>query len=217
MTVVRSDSGMYLMLGQERLDLLARALGAQPVRMGGPLPALWHWTTVAPACALGTSVRVRLFRAPRAGIPVALSPPNGTDETSSPRTLTQDGHMQVQTLTSRLPGAHPGSVLEASDVMLACEAVDVSQLLSLFSAAPAGSAVNRVLGLLAAHRLVRRMGGQLAAIEFNFWSAPARLRSCRQVASSDGEGRVLFRVGGPDEPAAMTGTAWFGCGPGPGR
>jgi hypothetical protein len=90
-------------------------------------------------------------------------------------------------------------------------------LLSLFSADSGGSTTNRVLGLLAAHGLHRHVGGQLIAVAYNFWSTPGSLGSCRQVAWLDCEGRALFRVGAPGQPVSLTGTAWFGCGPGPSR
>ena len=212
MTVACPAAGVHLTLGQYRLDRLADALGVPRIRPGGPLPALWHWTSVAPACAIGTSVRVRLFRAPRAGFPAVLRSPAGTQNVQD---LVQDRRVRVQTLTSRLPGADPGAPLEAGDETLADDSADITTLLSLFSAGTGGPAANRVLGLLAAHRLRRRVGGQLIAVAFSFWAAPGSLRSCRRVAWLDGEGQALFRVGAPGQLVSMTGTAWFGCGPGP--
>ena len=217
MTVAYPAAGMHLTLGQDRLDRLADALGVPRVQPGRPVPALWHWTSVAPACAIGTSVRVRLFRALGAGSPLELTSP-GRDAPGRERLdLVQDRLMRVQTLTSRLPDADPGAPLGAGDETLADASADIATLLSLLRARSGGSAANRVLGLLAAHCLRRRMGGQLIAVAFNFWSAPGSLHSCRRVAWLDCEGRALFRVGTVGQPVSLTGTAWFGCGPGPSR
>jgi hypothetical protein len=210
------ETGVDVTLTRDRLDRLADALGSRRVQPGGQVPALWHWTSFAPACATGTSVRVRLFRAPQAGPAVLLrpQPEQGHGEVLD---FVQDHVVRVQTLTSHLPDADPGPPLMASDEMLADDSVDLDALLSLFSAGPGGSALNRVLGLLAAHRLGRGVGGQLIALEFSFWSAPGSLRSCRRVTWLDCEGRALFRVGMTGQPVSLTGTAWFGCGPGPSR
>jgi hypothetical protein len=56
---------------------------------------------------------------------------------------------------------------------------------------------------------------ELVAVALNFWSTPGSLRSYRRVAWLDCEGRALFRVGTRGQPVSLTGTAWFGCGPGP--
>jgi hypothetical protein len=45
------------MLGQDRLDTLADPLGVSRLP-GGPLSAFWHWTSIAPACSVGTPVCV---------------------------------------------------------------------------------------------------------------------------------------------------------------
>jgi hypothetical protein len=217
MSVASPAAGVHLTLGQDRLDRLAGALGVPRVRPGGLVPALWHWASIAPACAVGTSVRVRLFRALRAGSPVVLRSPAGTGGDENVLDLVQDGLVRVQTLTSRLPDADPGAPLGAGDETLAGDSADIDALLSLFSVGSGGPAANRVLGVLAAHRLRRRVGAQLIAVAFSFWAAPGSLRSCRLVAWLDGEGRALFRVGAPGQPVALTGTAWFGCGPGPSR
>ena len=217
MTVAYPHAGVNLTLRQDRLDRLADALGVQYVRPRGPVPALWHWTSIAPACAIGTSVRVRLFSLLRAGLPVLLRPPARTHCDENVLDLVQDSLVRVQTLTSRLSGVDPGARLEPADEMLAGDPVDTGALLSLFSGDPGGSAANRVLGLVAAHRLHGRVGGQLIAIALNFWPTPGSPRSCRWVAWLDGEGRALFRVGAPGQPVSLTGTAWFGCGPGPSR
>lgn len=208
---------MHLTLRQDRLDKLADALGVHHVRPGGPVPALWHWASVAPACTTGTSVRVRLFRAPRAGFPVVLRSRAGTPGKENVLDLVQDSLVQAQTLTSRLPDADPGAPLEAGDERLADDSVDMDALLGLFSGDSGGWAANRVLGLVAAHRLRGRVGGQLIAVALNFWSTPGSPRSCRWVAWLDCEGRALFRVGAPGQPVSLTGTAWFGCGPGSSR
>jgi hypothetical protein len=204
-------------LAQDRLDRLAYALGSRLVQPGGSVEALWHWTSFAPACASGTSVRVRLFRTPQAGPGILLRPQAEAQGDEEVLDFVQDDAVRVQTLTSPLPSADPGPPLMAGDETLADDSADLDALLSLFSADPGGSALNRVLGLLAAHRLRRRVGGQLIALEFNFWSEPGSLRSCRQVAWLDCEGRTLFRVGAVGQPVSLTGTAWFGCGPGPSR
>lgn len=217
MSVASPAAGVHLTLGQDRLDRLAGALGVPRVRPGGPVPALWHWASIAPACAVGTSVRVRLFRALRTGSPFVLTSPAGTRRDENVLDLVQDRQVRVQTLTSRLLDADPGAPLEAGDERLADDSADITTLLSVFSAGSGGPAANRVLGLLAAHRLRRRVGGQLIAVAFNFWAAPGSLRSCRWIAWFDCEGRALFRVGAPGHPVALTGTAWFGCGPGPSR
>jgi hypothetical protein len=221
MTVVYPSADMHLMLGQDRLDTLADALGVSRVRPGGPLPALWHWTSIAPACSVGTSVCVRLFRAPRAGFPALLRSPTGTHWDENVQDFVQDfvqeRQVRVQTLISRLPDTGPGAPLEAGAKRLADDAVDTGKLLSLFEADTGGSPVNRALGLLAAHCLRRRVGGQLIAIALHFWSAPGSLGSCRRVAWLECEGQAMFRVGAPGEPISLTGTAWFGCGPGPSR
>jgi hypothetical protein len=217
MTVAYPRAGVNLALRQDRLDRLADALGVPRVRPGGPVPALWHWTSIAPACATGTSVRVRLFRHLWAGSPVVLRSPAGTHRDENVLDLVQDRLVRVQTLTSRLPGADPGAPLGVGDETLADDSAGINKLLSLFSADSGGPAANRVLGLLAAHRLRRRVGGQLIAVAFSFWSAPGSVRSCRRVAWLDCEGRALFRVGAPGLPVSLTGTAWFGCGPGPSR
>jgi hypothetical protein len=215
MTVAYPDAGVNLTLRQDRLDRLADALGVQPVQPGGPVPALWHWTSIAPACAIGTSVRVRLFRALQAGSPVLLTSSAGAHWDENVLDLVQDCLVRAQTLTSQLPDVYPGAPLEAGGGTLAGDSVDIDALLSLFSADSGGSAANRVLGLLAVHRLRRRVGAQLIAVALNFWSAPGSLRSCRWVARWDCEGRTLLRVGAPGQPVWLTGTAWFGCGPGP--
>jgi hypothetical protein len=215
MTVVYPSADMHLMLGQDRLDTLADALGVARVRPGGPLPALWHWTSIAPACAVGTSVCVRLFRAPRAGFPTLLRSPAGTHWDENVQDFVQERQVRVQTLISRLPDTDPGAPLEAGAEKLADDAADAAKLLSLFDADTGESAANRVLGLLAAHRLRRRVGGQLIAVALNFWSVPGSLGSCRRVAWLECEGQAMFRVGAPGEPVSLTGTAWFGCGPGP--
>jgi hypothetical protein len=217
MTVAYPDAGVNLTLRQDRLDRLADALGVERVQPGGPVPALWHWTSIAPACAVGTSVRVRLFGAPRVGSHLVLRSSAGMHGDENVLDLVQDRQVRVQTLASQLPDADPGAPLEAGDKTLADKSVDIDTLLSLFSTDSGGSTNNRVLGLLAAHRLRRRVGGQLIAVAFNFWSTPGSLRSCRRVAWSDCEGRALFRVGAPGQPGSLTGTAWFGCGPGPSR
>jgi hypothetical protein len=217
MTAAYADVGVDVTLAQDRLDRLADALGSRRVQPGGPVPALWHWTSIAPACATGTSVRVRLFRAPQAGPAVLLRPQAGAQGHEEGLDFIQDRVVRVQTLTSRLPDADPGPPLMAGDETLADDSADLDVLLSLFTADPGGSAVNRVLGLLAAHRLRRHVGGQLIALGFSFWSAPGSLRSCRRVAWLDCEGRALFRVGTAGQPVSLTGTAWFGCGPGPSR
>jgi hypothetical protein len=215
MTVAYPQAGVNLTLRQDRLDRLAVALGVRRVQPGGLLPALWHWTSIAPACATGTSVRVRLFGAPRAGSPVLVTSSAGMYRDENVLDLVQDSLLRVQTLTSRLPDVYPGAPLEAGDETLADDSVDIDALLSLFSADSGGSAANRVLGLLAAHLLRRRLGGQLIAVALNFWSMPGSLRLCRRVAWLDCEGRALFRAGTPGQPVSLTGTAWFGCGPGP--
>jgi hypothetical protein len=217
MTVAYPDAGVNLTLRQDRLGKLADALGVQRVKPGGPVPALWHWTSIAPACAVGTSVHVRLFCVPRSGIPAVLRSPAGTRWEENVLDLVQDRQVRVQTLTSQLPDADPGAPLEAGDETLADKSIDIDTLLSLFSADTGGPAANRVLGLLAADRLCRRVGGQLIAVALNFWSTPGSLLSCRRVAWSDCEGRAMFRVGAPGQPVSLTGTAWFGCGPGPSR
>jgi hypothetical protein len=217
MTVACPRAGVNLTLRRDRLDKLADALGVQRVQPGGPVPALWHWASIAPACEVGTSIRVRLFRALQAGSPVVLRSPAGTHWGENVLDLVQDRLVRVQTLTSQLPDVDPGAPLEAGDETLADDSAGIDALLSLFSAGSGGSAANRVLGVLAAHRLRRRVGGQLIAAAFNFWSVPGSLRSCRRVAWSDCEGRALFRVGAPGQPVSLTGTAWFGCGPGPSR
>jgi hypothetical protein len=212
-TVAYPPAGVSLALGRDQLDRLADALGVQRVGPGGPVPALWHWTSIAPACEIGTSVRVRLFCPLRAGSPVVLTSP-GTHRDENVLDLVQDRLVRVQTLTSRLQDADPGAPLGAADKTLTGDLVDMDALLSLFSADSGQPAANRVLGLLAAHRLRRRVGGQLIAVALNFWSAPGSLRYCRRVAWLDCEGRVQFRVGAPGQPVSLTGTAWFGCGPG---
>jgi hypothetical protein len=217
MTVGYLGAGVTFTLSQDRLGRLADALGVECVEPGGPVPALWHWTSVAPACAVGTSVRVRLIRAPRPGSAAVLRSPAGTRRGENVLDLVQDGLVRVQTVTARLPDADPGAPLAAGDETLAGGPVDISKMLDLFSADAGGPAANRVAGLLAAHRLRGRAGGQLIAVTFNFWSVPGELRSCRRVVWSDGEGRVLFQVGAPGRPVSLTGTAWFGCGPGPER
>jgi hypothetical protein len=215
MTVAGHQTDTHIMLGRDRLDTLADALGFQRVQLGGPLPALWHWTSIAPACAIGTSVRARLFRAARAGFPAFLRSPDRTYRDENVLDLVQDNQVRIQTVTSPLPDAGPGAPLEAGDEKLADDSTDITKLLSLFSADTGGSATNRALGLLVAHGLRRRVGGQLIAVALNYWSAPGSLRSCRRVAWSDCEGQALFRVGAPGQPVSLTGTAWFGCGPGP--
>jgi hypothetical protein len=217
MTVGYPSADMHLMPGQDRLDTLADALGVSRVRPGGPLPALWHWASTAPACAVRTSVCVRLFRAPQAGLPALLRPPAGTHWDENVQDLVQDQQVRVQTLISRLPDTDPGAPLTACAEKLANNAADTGKLLSLFAADPSGTAVNRALGLLAAHCLRRRVGGQLIAIALHFWSVPESLGSCRRVAWLEREGQAMFRMGAPGEPIALTGTAWFGCGPGPSR
>lgn len=215
MTVAYPHVGVNLALRQDRLDRLAGALGVQRVRLGGLVPALWHWTSFAPACAIGTSVRVRLFSPLRAGPSVLLRSSAEADSDDNVLDLVQDRLVRVQTLISQLPDVDTGAPLVPADETLADDSVDIDALLSLFDGDSGGSAVNRVLGLVPAHRLRGRVGGQLIAIALNFWSTPGSLRSCRWVAWLDGEGRALFRVGAPGMPVSLTGTAWFGCGPGP--
>jgi len=217
MTATYADTGVDVTLAQDRLDRLADALGSRRVRPGRPVPALWHWTSIAPACATGTSVRVRLFRAPQAGPAVLVRPQAGAQGQEEVLDFIQDGVVRAQTLTSRLPEADPGRPLMTGDETLADDSADLDALQSLFADDPGGPAANRVLGLLAAHRLRRRVGGQLIALEFSFWSVPGSLRSCRRVAWLDCEGRALFRAGTAGQPVSLTGTAWFGCGPGPSR
>jgi hypothetical protein len=117
----------------------------------------------------------------------------------------------------RLPGTDPGAPFEAADERLADDSADTAGMLSLLQSEPGGSAANCALGLLAAHRLRREARGRLIALALNFWAAPTSLPSCRWEERLDCEGRARFRIGGPGQPVSLTGTAWFGCGPGPSR
>jgi hypothetical protein len=209
--------------GRDRLDLVADALGVGRVRPGDAIPPLWHWAVLPADCVTGTSVLVRFFRALREGAPAIARRSDlsaaeawmegGTD-------LWHQDQLRTQTLTAPLlapsePG--PGTELRFTEEPLADDGVDYDRLLQLLGPGPGGSPVNRVLALLAAQRLRRRTGSQLTAVLFNFWSDPASLRACRRVVRVDDEGRVLFRVGVPGQPVALTGAAWFGCGPGSSR
>jgi hypothetical protein len=146
-----------------------------------------------------------------------LKPLVGTSRDEDVIDVLQDGQVRVQTLTSPLRDTDPVTPPKVTDETLADDSIDVDALLRLFGADSPGSAGNRVLGLLATHRLRRRFGGQLIAVALSFWSTPDSLRSCRRVVRPDCEGRALFRVGAPGQPVSLTGTAWFGCGPGPSR
>jgi hypothetical protein len=125
----------------------------------------------------------------------------GTNSDENVLDLVQDGLVRVQTLTSQLPDADPGAPLEPADERLADDSAGITKLLSLLRADTGGPAANRVLGLLAAHRLRRRVGSQLIAVALNFWSAPGSLRSCRRVAWLDCEGRAV--PGGCARPARI--------------
>ena len=119
--------------------------------------------------------------------PVGLRSPAGTPGEENVLDLVQDRLVRVQTLTSRLPDADPGPPLEAGDERLAGDSADIDELLSLFSADSGGSTANRALGLLAAHRLRRRVDGQLIAVALNFWSMSGSVGSCRWFAWLGGD------------------------------
>jgi hypothetical protein len=126
-TVACPAAGMHLTLRQDRLDRLAGALGVRRVRPGGTVPALWHWTSIAPACAIGTSVRVRLFR-PGGRVP-RRAQVTGRGARGRERPGPRSGPPgAVQVLASRLPSADPGAPLEAGDETVAGESVDIDTL-----------------------------------------------------------------------------------------
>jgi hypothetical protein len=138
--------------------------------------------------------------------------------------LLQQRQLRVQTLTSLLltpegdsaPRLDPDAKRDA----LASSLVRTGQLLELFGedfAGGRGSAENRVLAMLAADRLRRQAGRQLVAVLFNFWSAPRDPASCQWTVRLDDDGRAQYCVGVPGQAAPLTGTAWFGCGPGSAR
>jgi hypothetical protein len=226
-TVEGLDRGLTVTISRDRLDAVAVALGVGRIRRGDAVPPLWYWASLAPGCAAGTSVLVRLFRDPRADASAVLRPSahGSADAWSENSTdLVQNGQVRVQTvvspLLSPLSGPGPGMRLRVTDESLADDLVDFDALLRLVGtgpvgpAVPPGTVVNRILALLAAQWLRRRTGGQLIALRFNFWSAPDSIRRCRRAVRFDSEGRALFRAGVPGQPVSVTGTAWFGCGPG---
>jgi hypothetical protein len=104
------ETGVDETLAQDRLDRLADALGSRRVQPGGPVPALWHWISIAPACATGTSVRVRLFRAPQAGPAVLLRTQAGAQGHEEILDFIQDRVVRYKRLPlvsrARIPAHH---------------------------------------------------------------------------------------------------------------
>jgi hypothetical protein len=216
-TIADLDQGAVAILGRDRLDRLADALGADRIRPGGPVPPLWHWVSLPPACSPATSLRVRFFHALQAGSPILLRPAASSAAAEVGQNATdivQDNEARVQTLSSPLRDAGLAVALADTDEALVGAAVDIDALVRVFGADGGGQPACCVIALLAAHRFRHRPGGQLAAIQLNFCAPPGSLAQCRLAVQLDCQGRALFRIGVPREPVTLSGTAWFGCGPG---
>jgi hypothetical protein len=171
-----------------------------------------HWAFVAPPCPTGSRIRMRFVRSVPVGekMAVVVRP----DDLDGGRVHEVRVGSTVAVSTTLLdPTAHPGQVwISPMAWPLRGPDVDAPTVLKILSAAPVDVA-NRsamVLLLTAAHSAGRP---PLLGVHVDFHTPITDLDDLCIDLTVTPDGRGSFAVGRADEPAQVSGTLWFGCGP----